>query len=194
MILYKYEYPSILGTITLASDGPHLCGLWLEGQKYFEERIEQRVFGVTPAPSDPTEYCCNEEALHASEGIQKSIVWLDTYFTGKNPGALPPLALHGTEFQEQVWNQIARIPHGHTCTYGDIAQAIAPLRPSGKISCRAVGSAVGKNPISVIVPCHRVVGTSHNLTGYAGGLTRKLRLLELEGIDTSVFKILTEEA
>lgn len=193
-MIYKYEYPSIVGTLTLASDGPHLCGLWLEGQKYFEEKIEERVLGAKSKNAKDIQFLIGEEALQQSEGLQKTLTWLDAYFAGKDPGALPPLAMHGTEFQEQVWNQLAQIPYGETRTYGDIAHALASHRPNGKISYRAVGSAIGKNPITVIVPCHRVIGANNNLTGYAGGLRRKLQLLDLEGIDTSVFKILTEEA
>ena len=193
-MIYKYEYPSMLGTITVASDGPHLCGLWLENQRYFEEKIEERVLGKRAKTAKEVQLLLGEEALQQSTGLQKTLVWLDTYFAGKDPDALPPLAMHGTEFQEQVWNQISQIPYGETRTYGDIAQALAPHRPNGKISCRAVGSAIGKNPITVIVPCHRVIGAGNNLTGYAGGLQRKLQLLDLEGVDTSVFKILTEEA
>lgn len=193
-MIYKYEYPSIVGTLTLASDGPHLCGLWLENQKYFEEKIEERVLGRKPKNITESQFLLGEDALQRSEGLQKAVTWLDTYFTGKNPGPFPPIAMHGTEFQEQVWNLIAQIPYGETRTYGDIAHELAPHRPNGKISCRAVGSAIGKNPITVIVPCHRVIGANNSLTGYAGGLRRKLQLLDLEGIETSVFKILTEEA
>ena len=106
--------------------------------------------------------------------------WLDVYFAGRDPGALPPLAPHGTAFQQAVWNILRGIPYGTTTTYGGIAARIAAAR-GGRMSAQAVGGAVGRNPISILIPCHRVIGADGSLTGYAGGLDKKEYLLELEG-------------
>ena len=106
--------------------------------------------------------------------------WLDVYFAGRDPGALPPLAPHGTAFQQAVWKVLRGIPYGTTTTYGRIAARIAAAR-GGRMSAQAVGGAVGRNPISILIPCHRVIGTDGSLTGYAGGLDKKEYLLELEG-------------
>lgn len=187
MVIYQYQHESPLGILSLASDGPHLCGLWIENQKHFEAKLEQRVLGTNLKQQEPLVRLTGQDALNASRGLQAAVAWLNSYFAGENPKSLPPLALHGTEFQEQVWAQIAQIPYGQVRTYKDLAEAIRPHRPSGAISYRAVGTAVGKNPISVIVPCHRVIGTTGKLTGYAGGLKRKLQLLELEGVNTAPF-------
>lgn len=179
-MIYLDTYESPVGTLTLASDGPHLCGLWMDGQKYFEEKLAVRL-GVKDA-ADRLE---GEAARQASPALQAGHAWLDTYFAGRDPGPLPPYLLYGTEFQEQVWDQIARIPYGQLVTYGDIARAIGPSRPTGRASARAVGVAVGRNPLSIIVPCHRVVGSDGSMTGYSGGIARKRWLLEHEGVDMS---------
>ena len=189
MTMYICTYPSPVGELTLASDGPHLCGLWLDGQKYFEEKLQVRVLG---SASDTDQTVEGEEAVAASSALQAAIKWLDVYFQGHDPGALPPIALHGTPFQERVWDQIAQIPYGQTITYGGIAKALAAQNADGKkVSARAVGVAVGRNPCSVIVPCHRVVGSTGSLTGYSGGIARKVKLLQLEGVDTGRLKVPT---
>ena len=171
---WKWIYDSPLGPITLASDGDSLVGLWLEGQKYFastvkdgmEEREDLPVFAL----------------VHR---------WLDDYFAGKRPSPDQlPLAPRGSEFRQKVWQILCRIPYGETMTYGQIARE---LSWEGKgMPAQAVGGAVGHNPISIIIPCHRVVGTSGSLTGYAGGVDKKAWLLTHEGVDLSRFTIPTK--
>lgn len=174
-------YASPVGLLTLAGDGPHLCGLWLEGQEHFKEKLERRVLG----DGEGTVAGCiiGEDVRDASPALRISLAWLDAYFEGRDPGTLPPLALHGTAFQERVWAELALIPHGELVTYGDIAKSLERRHPGRRVSPRAVGAAVGRNPCSIIVPCHRVVGADGSLTGYAGGLERKRWLLEHEGIE-----------
>ena len=152
---------SPLGGITLASDGEALTGLWFAGQKYE---------GSTLTPD------------HAEKDLPvfaQTRRWLDVYFTGKDPGFTPPLRLRGTDFRKTVWEFLLTIPYGQTVTYGEIAARIAQKTGSA-VSARAVGGAVGHNPVSLIVPCHRVVGADGSLTGYAGGVDRKKALLALE--------------
>lgn len=186
-MMYLCTYESPVGKLTLASDGPHLCGLWLEGQKYFEEKLQLRVTGSDGDAGDKA--IEGEAAVSASPALQAAIAWLDAYFNRRDPGELPPIELHGTPFQERVWAQIAKIPYGQVITYGGIAKALAnECGDDKKVSARAVGTAVGRNPCSIIVPCHRVVGSTGSLTGYSGGIARKVKLLELEGVDTSRFK------
>lgn len=160
--LYRAEVPSPVGRLTLLSDEKALLGLWLEGQKYF--------LGS---------YADSSAAQRETPVLTQAVRWLERYFHGEKPSpAELPLAPEGTAFQRCVWQQLLAIPYGETVTYGDIAGALhsAP---------RAVGSAVGKNPISIIVPCHRVLGAGGSLTGYAGGVERKTALLRLEGVDVS---------
>ena len=152
---------SPLGEIILASDGEALTGLWFAGQKYE---------GSTLAAEH------REKDLPVFDETRR---WLDGYFTGKDPGFTPPLRLMGTDFRKAVWKVLLTIPFGKTVTYGEIAAQIA--RKTGRsVSARAVGGAVGHNPVSLIVPCHRVVGADGSLTGYAGGVERKEKLLEME--------------
>lgn len=169
------EYRSPLGALTLAADAEGLLGAWFEGQRYFGHAgstvlVEEGAFGVSPA-GDPV----------ARVHLDVARTWLDCYFAGENPGALPKLHLIGSPFQRAVWDMLASIPYGETTTYGAIAAELAD-RLGRKTSARAVGGAVGRNPVSVIVPCHRVLGANRAITGYAGGLDRKRALLELEGI------------
>ena len=152
------EYKSPLGAITLAADGDALAGLWLEGQKYFGA-------GRALTPGD-------------APALALARDWLDRYFAGERPAPRElSLAPAGTEFQRAVWALLCEIPYGETSTYG----ALARRMPGGMTSPRAVGAAVGRNPISIIIPCHRVLGADGSLTGYAGGLERKRWLLEFEG-------------
>ncbi|MGI5989591.1 MAG: methylated-DNA--[protein]-cysteine S-methyltransferase [Lachnospiraceae bacterium] len=160
---YISEYDSPLGKITLASDEKGLFGLWFEGQKYFGRFLDDK--------------CEKKE----TEAIRSARQWLDVYFSGREPSFLPPLDRIGTEFQMMVWDILLEIPYGTTTTYGDIAAKIAARCGRASMSSQAVGNAVGHNPISIIVPCHRVVGSQGQLTGYAGGLERKRSLLKLEG-------------
>jgi methylated-DNA-[protein]-cysteine S-methyltransferase len=159
---YRCKLDSPLGSIILESDGKSLTGLWFLGQKYF-----------VPASSDVTE----KPELPVFE---KTRIWLDTYFSGKRPGPVPSVAPEGSEFQKNVWKALRKIPYGKTVTYGYIAQELADTVPGKTVSPRAVGGAVGRNPVSIIIPCHRVAGKNGSLTGYAGGLDRKKSLLDLE--------------
>ena len=151
-------YDSPLGGIVLAGEGGALTGLWLPGQH---------------APAGAGRW------LPVFDDARR---WLDIYFTGKDPGFIPQLDLRGTPFRKDVWEILLTIPYGNTMTYGDIATLLAQKRGVRRMSAQAVGGAVGHNPVSVIVPCHRVVGAGGSLTGYAGGLDLKRRLLTLEGI------------
>lgn len=160
---YIHHYKSPLGPITLASDGEALTGLWFDGQKYF---------GSTLGPS-PTEV----KELRIFTDADR---WLDLYFSGKVPEFLPCLRLSGTAFQKAVWEILLTIPYGQTTTYGAIAKKITAQNGLPRMSAQAVGGAVGRNPISLMVPCHRVVGADGSLTGYAGGIEKKKALLKLE--------------
>ena len=153
---------SPLGNITLASNGVSLTGLWFDGQKCFAESLQK------PA---------QEKTLPVFE---LSCRWLDIYFGGKNPGFTPPILMRGTIFRKQVWQILLEIPYGHTMTYGEIAERIYGNREMKGMCARAVGGAVGHNPVSIIIPCHRVIGADGNMAGYAGGISRKIQLLELE--------------
>lgn len=155
-------YQSPLGEITMASDGEALIGVWFCGQKYFASTLSTER---------------TEKNLPIFEESKR---WLDEYFEGHNPNFMPAIHLKGTSFQLTVWQILASIPYGQTITYGDIAQKIASTTGRAHISAQAVGNAVSHNPISIFVPCHRVVGANGNLTGYAGGIEKKDRLLELE--------------
>lgn len=159
------KYSSPLGKILLASDEIGLTGLWFYEQKYFARNL------------DPL----HEEK--ENETIQKTKSWLDEYFKGKEPTVKVPLHLIGTDFQLMVWKILQTIPFGKFMTYGDIAAIIAKEKGIKQMSAQAVGGAVGHNPISIIIPCHRVIGSNKSLTGYAGGLDKKLKLLTLEKTD-----------
>ena len=151
-----------LGGVTLASDGESLTGLWFDGQKYFGA-------GLCSAPL--------EKDLPVFGEVRE---WLQVYFRGESPDFTPPLSLQGTPFRCAVWEKLLLIPYGNTATYGELARSLSEVF-GRKVSARAVGNAVGHNPVSLIVPCHRVLGADGCLTGYAGGVERKRRLLELEG-------------
>lgn len=166
---YTHHYTSPLGGITLASDGKALIGLWFDEQKYFADTLTD-------------EY--EEKALSVFEQADQ---WLNIYFSGKAPDFTPPLAMKTTEFRKAVWEIMLTIPFGQTMTYGEIADKIAAQKGLAKMSAQAVGGAVGHNSISLIIPCHRVVGTNGSLTGYAGGIDKKVQLLTLEKADMSKF-------
>lgn len=168
---YTHQYISPLGDITMASDGKSLSGLWFNGQKYFADTL-------------PAENC--EKKLPVFE---KTASWLDAYFRGEMPDFLPPLHLDSSPFRLMVWKILQQIPYGKVVTYKDIARKIASRTGQKIMSAQAVGGAVGHNPVSIIVPCHRVVGTSGSLTGYAGGIDKKIALLTLEKIDMAPFFI-----
>ena len=160
---YTHSYDSPLGRILLASDGSALTGLWFEGQKYFANTLPDGAI--------------SQESLILTEAKR----WLDIYFSGREPDFSLPLHFTGSDFQNEVWGILSAIPYGQTTTYGEIAKQLAQRREVPRMSAQAVGGAVGKNEISIIVPCHRVVGTNGSLTGYAGGIRRKIALLKLEG-------------
>lgn len=159
---YISQYHSPLGEILLAGDDVGLTGLWFEGQKHYAGSLDD---------------CREARELPLFERTKK---WLDIYFSGEKPDFTPPLRLTGTPFQNRVWQMLLAIPYGETATYGEIARRISGCSGGICTSPRAVGGAVGRNPISIIVPCHRVVGVKGQLTGYAGGLERKTWLLRLE--------------
>lgn len=164
---YVNYYDSPLGEITLASDGGFLTGLWFDGQKHFAATLcEEHEEGNLPVFEDAAQ-------------------WLDTYFEGQEPDFTPPFTLRGSAFCRKVWEVLLTIPYGQTMSYGEIARILAVRQGLGKMSARAVGGAVGRNALSIIIPCHRVVGAQGSLTGYAGGIDRKLKLLALEGADTT---------
>ena len=159
-------YKSPLGTILLAANEIGLTGLWFEGQKYFARTL-------------PKEHISKETSV-----LAEAKRWLDIYFAGKEPDFLPPLHPVGSSFQQSVWKILLTIPYGQIITYGDIARQLA-AQQGGRGSAQAVGGAVGHNKVSIIIPCHRVVGTNGSLTGYAGGIDKKIKLLELEHADMS---------
>lgn len=160
---YTTTYQSPLGEILLAADEIGLTGLWFEGQKYFALYLDKEH---------------EEKELPVFVEAKR---WLDMYFSGREPDFKLPLHFTGSEFQNEVWEILYSIPYGRTMTYGEIAKVLAEKRGISRMSAQAVGGAVGKNEISIIVPCHRVVGTSGSLTGYAGGISKKIELLKLEG-------------
>ena len=162
-MIYTNHYQSPLGDILLAADDRGLTGLW------FVENQKHMGLGLSP------------EAVERSMPVfDDAARWLDIYFSGREPDFRPSLHLTGTAFRNRVGEIMLEIPYGKTATYGDIARRLADERASRQMSCRAVGGAVGRNPISLIVPCHRVVGSDGSLTGYGGGLERKAALLRLE--------------
>lgn len=163
------HYNSPLGGILLAADEIGLTGLWFNGQKYF----------ACSLPAGYTEQ--NTPALSEAKR------WLEVYFTGKKPDFMPPLHIVGSAFRRAVWEILLQIPYGKTTTYGEIARQLAKKQKLPRMSAQAVGGAVGHNEISIIIPCHRVVGTNGSLTGYAGGIDKKIKLLELEHTDMSSF-------
>lgn len=162
---YTDYYESPLGRILLAADEDGLTGLWFEGQKYFARGLAPES-GEMPLPV-----------------FDQAKNWLDLYFSGKEPDFMPSIHMTGTDFQVRVWMVLREIPYGKTVTYGDIAKKIAEREGRSHMSAQAVGSAVGQNRISILIPCHRVVGSDGSLTGYAGGLERKTELLTLEKVD-----------
>lgn len=161
---YKWHYDSPLGGITLASDGEALTGLWFDGQTYFADTMSE--------DSKKEELPIFVQTCH----------WLDSYFSGKEPNFTPRLKMNTTPFRKAVWEVLLTIPFGKTMTYGEIAKLIAQNRGISQMSAQAVGGAIGHNSIALIIPCHRVVGSKGNLTGYAGGLDKKVKLLRLEGV------------
>jgi methylated-DNA-[protein]-cysteine S-methyltransferase len=161
-MLYIHHCESPLGRITLASDGEALAGLWFDGQKHFG--------GIMTESWEEREIPVFTETRH----------WLETYFSGKDPEFTPRISIHATDFRKTVWNILLTIPYGKTMTYGEIADRVAEELNLPRMAAQAVGGAVGHNPISLVIPCHRVIGKDGSLTGYAGGIERKRKLLEAE--------------
>ena len=168
---YTHHYDSPLGGITLASDGETLIGLWFDGQKYFADVLSR------------------EHEEHPLPIFAETVRWLDIYFSGKMPDFTPKLSMRTTAFRKAVWEILLTIPYGGTMTYGEIAEQIASQMGLPQMSAQAVGGAVGHNAISLIIPCHRVVGADGSLTGYAGGVDKKIRLLKMEQADRGEFYI-----
>lgn len=159
---YTYHYISPLGGITLSSDGEALTGLWFDRQKYFAQTLDK-------------ENMASELLI-----FTQTVKWLDIYFSGNAPDFTPPINMRTTDFRKAVCEIMLTIPYGQTMTYGEIADVIAKQKNLTKMSAQAVGGAVGHNPISIIIPCHRVIGANGSMTGYAGGIDKKIKLLKLE--------------
>lgn len=164
---YVHHYQSPLGGITLASDGTALVGLWFNEQRFFAASLS----------SIPTE--------RPLPVFEQTVRWLNLYFSGRDPGFVPPVTLRTTDFRRTVCTIMLAIPYGRTMTYGKIAEIVARQKGVPRMSAQAVGGAVGHNPVSLIIPCHRVIGTGGALVGYGGGLERKSALLALEHADLS---------
>ena len=166
-MVYTSRYDSPIGPLLLAERDGKLIGLWMEGQKYFCGSLHEQTQNFEHAPA-----------------LRQAKQWLDRYFTGEKPAIRElPLAPAGSEFRKEVWEILCEIPYGETITYGEISQMLAARRGLACMSAQAVGGAVGHNPISIMIPCHRVVGSNGSLTGYAGGLQKKIWLLTHEGVD-----------
>ena len=166
---YTQHYDSPLGGILLTADDVGLTGLWFDGQKYFARGLS------------------NERIAQETPILTEAKRWLDIYFTGKEPDFTPLLHPIGSAFRRSVWEILLQIPYGQTATYGEIARQLAKKQGLERMSAQAVGGAVGHNEISIIIPCHRVVGADGSLTGYAGGIGKKETLLKLERADMSRF-------
>ena len=188
-MLYRSIYKSPLGKMLILFDKDTLLGLYFEGQKEFHDLIkdeEVKNFNEREVFNGVEKFNKKSE-IENNKILEETKKWLNIYFSGLEPNFTPKINLRGTEFRRDVWKILLEIPYGETLTYKDIANKLMASKKYERMSSQAVGGAVGANPISLIIPCHRVVGTSGSLTGYAGGLVRKLKLLELEGIDVNKF-------
>lgn len=168
-MLYTAYYNSPLGRFFLSADDIGLAELLFDGQKGFSLHKDKN-------------YKEKENFV-----LKSAKSWLDIYFQGKEPDFTPPLHLTGSNFQKEVWEILYKISYGTTTTYGRIAEQIAQKRGIKRMSAQAVGGAVGHNKIAIIIPCHRVVGSNNSLTGYAAGIDKKIKLLELESVNTEQF-------
>lgn len=163
---FTTQYRAPVGVLKLASDGKSLIGLWIEGQKYFGAGLKETT---------------EDNSLLLFGETKK---WLDRYFAGERPGISElPLAPGGSAFRQEVWKILCEIPYGQVTTYGAIAKKMAEKMGRSSMSGQAIGGAVGHNPVSIIIPCHRVVGACGSLTGYAAGIEKKRQLLALEGVE-----------
>ncbi len=168
-MVYKTYYNSPIGKILLASKDNKLIGLWIEGQKYYLGKLNEEIQEKDDIPV-----------------LLKAKKWLDRYFEGEKPDISViyfDLAPIGSDFAKNVWRILCKIPYGEVTTYGKIAKEMAKLMKRESMSAQAVGGAVGHNPISIIIPCHRVIGTNGSLTGYAGGIEKKIKLLKHENVN-----------
>lgn len=173
-MMYTRRYASPLGGILLAADEGGLTGLWFEGEKYFADHL------------DP------EHEERPTTVLREAERWLDVYFSGGEPDFTPPLRPVGSLFRQHVWKLLLEIPYGRTTTYGALARRLAQQEGLARMSAQAVGGAVGHNEISIIIPCHRVVGSNGSLTGYAGGIRKKAALLALEKVDMATLYVPTK--
>jgi methylated-DNA-[protein]-cysteine S-methyltransferase len=164
-MMFTAHYQSPLGEILLAADEVGLTGLWFDRAKYY-------AAGLAPQSTE-----------RETPPLTEAKRWLDVYFSGKMPDFMPPLHPIGSDFRQEVWALLLQIPYGQTVTYGELARQLVEKQGRPRMSAQAVGGAVGHNKISIIIPCHRVVGTGGSLTGYAGGIDRKVKLLALEQAD-----------
>ncbi|UMT75559.1 methylated-DNA--[protein]-cysteine S-methyltransferase [Staphylococcus roterodami] len=160
---YKCYYDSPVGQLELVSDGESLTAILFENQQNDGTREEDALLAI----------------------FKEAVQWLDAYFKGDNPEITIPLKPTGSDFQQRVWHELRQIPYGSLTTYGEIAKKVGEALNKPKMSAQAVGGAVGSNPLSIIVPCHRVVGKTGSLTGFGGTINNKIKLLELENIDMS---------
>lgn len=170
-MIYTTYYNSPLGKILLAADDDGIIGLWFENQKYYADVIK------------------GESISFETDILKNAKQWLDIYFSGRKPDYIPYIHMIGSDFRKSVWNILLKITYGQTVTYGYIADKIADEKGIKSMSAQAVGGAVGHNPVSIIIPCHRVVGADGSLTGYAGGIDKKVKLLTLENVDINQFFI-----
>lgn len=165
-MFYYTKYNSPIGKLTIASDEDNIIGLWIEGQKYFGGTISGQM-----------------KLAENIDILNKAKEWLERYFRGDKPSSSElPLKPIGGEFRQIIWGLLREIPYGKVITYGEIAKKVAKIQNKERMSAQAVGGAVGHNPISIIIPCHRVIGAKGDLTGYAGGVELKKRLLEFENV------------
>ena len=170
-MVYKTYYDSPVGKLFIASDGENIIGLCIEGQKYYLDKIEKESI-----------------LKNDLEIFDKTRKWLDSYFKQEKPEISGlSLAPEGNTFRQYIWKLLCEIPYGETTTYGVLAQKVAKKLNKPAMSAQAVGNAVGHNPISIIIPCHRVVGKNGSLTGYAGGIEKKIKLLEIENVKMEKF-------
>lgn len=165
---YTTTYSSSIGMICLTADEIGLTRLWFDTEKFYKDSLEK-------------EYEKKEVPIF---GVAKK--WLDIYFSGQKPEFMPKLHISGSSFQLSVWKLLCQIPYGKTTTYGELAKIVAKERGISCMSAQAIGGAVGHNRISIIIPCHRVIGSNGSLTGYGGGLDKKKKLLLLEGVDIEI--------
>lgn len=171
---YQTNYGSPIGNMVIVCDEEksHIIGMWFEGQKYFLGGLKEETVMQEDIPV-----------------LRKALDWLDAYFAGKKPLISElPLAPEGGKFRQDVWDILCEIPYGSVTTYGEIAKKMAAKMGRRTMSAQAVGGAVAHNPISVVIPCHRVLGTGGGLTGYAGGIDKKIKLLEHEGVEWNTIR------